>query len=320
MATLHEIIGRFSGCRAIVIGDAMVDEYLCGDVTRVSPEAPVLVVEPRSVEHRLGGAANTAANIQALGGSAALVSVVGGDSAAQILAGCLSQLGVASELVVDADRPTTQKTRVVAQQQQIVRIDREARHPISAAIVDDLCGRIDRLVPKAQVLVLSDYAKGVVTPEVARYTIELARQIKIPVVVDPKRRDLSVYAGATVLTPNLHELAVAAPGKVLHAAVEHLLPGLEGAAILVTRGADGMTLFRGDGDPIHVAAAAREVFDVTGAGDTVVAVLALALAADVALEQAVEIANLAAALAVGKRGTATISAAELAAAIHARIG
>jgi D-beta-D-heptose 7-phosphate kinase/D-beta-D-heptose 1-phosphate adenosyltransferase len=205
MATLREVIDKLAGRRAVVVGDVMVDEYLRGDVSRISPEAPVPVLEPRTIEHRLGGAANTAANIQALGGRTTLLGVVGRDDAARILADRLRELGVSSELFVDADRPTTQKTRVIAQQQQIVRIDREARHPISLVIAEDLRRRIDGVLPGAQVCVLSDYAKGVVTPEVARHTIEVAHAAKIPVVVDPKQHDLRVYAGATVLTPNLHE-------------------------------------------------------------------------------------------------------------------
>jgi D-beta-D-heptose 7-phosphate kinase/D-beta-D-heptose 1-phosphate adenosyltransferase len=313
MATLREAVDKIAGCRAVVVGDVMVDEYLCGEVSRVSPEAPVPVLEPRATEYRLGGAANTAANVRALGGSVTLVGVVGRDDAAQVLVDRLRDRGIAPELVVDADRPTTLKTRVVAQQQQIVRIDREARHPISGTVAEDLRRRIDLALPAAHVLVLSDYAKGVVTSEVAKHAIAAARGVKIPIVVDPKQLDFRVYAGATVLTPNLRELGAAAPDMSVDAASEHLLSQLGGAAVLVTRGADGMTLFRSDHAPIHVTAAAKEVFDVTGAGDTVVAALALALAAGVTLEQAVELANFAAALAVGKRGTSSITAAELAA-------
>jgi D-beta-D-heptose 7-phosphate kinase/D-beta-D-heptose 1-phosphate adenosyltransferase len=315
VSRLRQVIDKLAGCRAVVVGDVMVDEYLRGDAARISPEAPVPVVELRTTEYRLGGAANTAANIQALGGMATLIGVVGRDAAAAVLAEYLRNCGVVPELSVDADRPTTQKTRIVAQQQQIVRVDREDRRPISSAIAKDLCLKIDRVLPAAQVLVLSDYAKGSVTPEVARHAIAAARKTKIPIVVDPKHRDLRVYAGATVLTPNLHELAAAAPGLAVHEAAKYLLPTLGGAALLVTRGGAGMTLFHSSREPVHFDAAAKEVFDVTGAGDTVVAALALALGAGVIVEQAIELANFAAALAVGKRGTATVTAAELAAAL-----
>jgi D-beta-D-heptose 7-phosphate kinase/D-beta-D-heptose 1-phosphate adenosyltransferase len=273
------------------------------------------VLELRSTEHRLGGAANAAANIQALGGATTLIGVVGKDDTATILGDRLRALGIMRELLGDTDRPTSKKTRLVAQQQQIVRIDHEKRHPISSTIASDLRRTIDRVVPAAQVCVLSDYAKGVITPDIAKHAIAAARAAKIPVVVDPKQRDLRVYAGATVLTPNLHELDAAAPGMSVEAAAEHLLPQLDGAALLVTRSADGMSLFRANAPAFHMRAMAKEVFDVTGAGDTVVASLALALGAGIAIEQAIELASIAAAISVSKRGTSTVSTAELLAAM-----
>lgn len=320
MEGLRAVVERLGGCRVLVVGDVMLDEYLRGDVTRISPEAPVPVLEVRAHDWTLGGAANAAANIQALGGATTLIGVVGEDDTAAILAGQLDQRGIANRTVPDPDRPTSKKTRLVAQQQQIVRIDHEKRHPIAGAIADAVCRAIDAAIGQAQALVLSDYAKGVVTRDIARHAIAAARRAGIPAIVDPKQRDFGIYGGATLITPNLHELEAAAPGvhpfDVVRAA-EGLLPAIDGAALLVTRSADGMTLFRPGGPPVHVPAIAREVFDVTGAGDTVVATLALALGARVPIEQAVRLASVTAAISVSKRGTSTVSPGELAATLDA---
>jgi rfaE bifunctional protein kinase chain/domain len=326
---LHAIVERFRGCRVTVIGDVMLDEYLRGDVTRISPEAPVPVVEVRVQDWRLGGAANAAANIQALGGAATLVGAVGRDDTAGVLAERLAHHGIASAVVVDPERPTSKKTRIVAQQQQIVRVDHEKRQPVTGAVADELRRAIDRALQGAQACVLSDYAKGVVTAEIARHAIDAARAAGIPIIVDPKQRNFAVYRGATVITPNLSELEAAAHGEVpfeVARAAASVLAQLTGTgtdtstALLVTRSADGMTLFRSGRPAVHVSAMAKEVFDVTGAGDTVVAMIALALAARVAIEDAVELASIAAAISVSKRGTSTVSPAELTTAIDANPG
>ncbi len=318
MQHLRAVIERLRGSRVLVIGDLMLDEYLRGEVSRISPEAPVPVLEVKSHEQRLGGAANTAANIQALGGAAYLVGVVGQDETAGSLGKRLASQQIASSVVEDPDRPTSRKTRIVAQQQQIVRIDDEKRHPISPAIAASVKAKIDGRLRDMQAVVLSDYGKGVVSTDIARHAIESARALGIPVVVDPKSRDFTMYRGATVITPNLHELEAAAPSAErfdIDAAVGRLLPTLDGTALLVTRSADGMTLYRTDAPPVHVRAMAKEVFDVTGAGDTVVAVVALALAARVDFTQAVELASAAAAVSVSKRGTSTVSPAEIVASL-----
>jgi D-beta-D-heptose 7-phosphate kinase/D-beta-D-heptose 1-phosphate adenosyltransferase len=320
MQHLRAVVDQLRGCRVVVVGDVMLDEYLKGDVSRISPEAPVPVLEVRNHEYALGGAANAAANIQALGGATTLVGVVGEDATAAIVRDRLGRHGITSALVPDGDRPTITKTRLVAQGQQIVRVDRERRAPVGDAIAAELRRAIDASVHGAQALVISDYAKGLVTADLAQHAIRAARAQAIPVVVDPKQRSFSPYAGATVITPNLHELEAAssAPGPFeIERAVASLLPQLDGGALLVTRSADGMTLFRSGASPIHVPAMAKEVFDVTGAGDTVVATLALALAARIAIEHAIELASVAAALSVSKRGTSTVSPAELAAALEA---
>ena len=318
MQHLRASVDQFSGRRVVVVGDVMLDEYLTGDVSRISPEAPVPVLEVRAHDFRLGGAANAAANITALGGAATLVGVTGRDETASVLGERLADHAVTSRLIADPARPTSKKTRLVAQGQQIVRVDHERRAAIDGATAAAICAAIDAAVAGAQAVVLSDYAKGVVTAEVAQHAIRAARAAGVPVVVDPKQRSFAGYAGATVITPNLHELEAAAPPQPsfeVERAAASLLPLVGGSAILVTRSADGMTLYRGDRAPFHVAALAKEVFDVTGAGDTVVATLALALATALPLEAAVELASAAAAVSVSKRGTSTVSPAELAGAL-----
>ncbi|MDB4962312.1 MAG: bifunctional heptose 7-phosphate kinase/heptose 1-phosphate adenyltransferase [Myxococcales bacterium] len=323
MQHLRAVLEQLGGCRVLIVGDVMLDEYVRGEVSRISPEAPVPVLEVREVRSsdvRLGGAANAAANIQALGGKASLVGVVGTDDSADAMRKHLEEHGIARLLVPDPSRPTSKKTRLVAQQQQIVRVDYEKRTPVSGAVAEKIKREILGSLPDVHAVVLSDYAKGVVTPEIAQFAIAAARKANLPVIVDPKQRDFAVYRGATVLTPNLHELEVAAPSGGpfdLERSVAKLLPTLEGAALLVTRSADGMTLYRADRPSHHVPAVAKEVFDVTGAGDTVVAMIALALAARVSFEHALELASIAAAISVSKRGTSTVTPAELLAALDA---
>lgn len=320
MQHLRAFVPQLRGRRVVVIGDIMLDEYVRGEVSRISPEAPVPVLEVRSHDWRLGGAANAANGIQALGGAATLVGAVGKDETATTLTGLLAAQHIAHELVSDGTRPTSKKTRLVAQQQQIVRIDQESRAPLSGQGAADMRAVIERALQGASACVLSDYAKGVVTTEISRHAIAVAAALKLPVIVDPKQRDFSVYRGATVITPNLHELEAAAHGVTagnfeVERSARALLPIVAGAALLVTRSADGMSLYRADQPAVHVPALAKEVFDVTGAGDTVVATIALALGAGIALEQAIELASVAAAIAVSKRGTSTVSPDELLAAL-----
>ena len=316
------IVERLRGHQVLVIGDLMIDEYLRGDVHRVSPEAPVPVVDLRSTEHRLGGAANTAHNLAQLGAQVTLIGVVGDDDGARVLAAALARAGIAERTVVDHDRPTTRKTRVVSGGHQIVRIDAERRTAVTGAVFEALVAIIDLAVATTDAVVLSDYAKGVITRPLAERAIAACRRRGVPVVVDPKHRDFATYAGATIITPNLAELerAVGHPvhelAEIDRAAVA-LAAIVDGAALLVTRGADGMTLYQGGARGHHVPAAAREVFDVTGAGDTVVATLTLALAATLPLAEAMELASLAAGIAVTRRGTSTVAPDELAAAIAA---
>lgn len=317
MQHLRALVEQLRGHGVLVIGDVMLDEYLRGDVARISPEAPVPVLEVRARDLRLGGAANAAANIRALGGAAFLVGVVGRDETAATLGQQLARDQIIASLVPDAGRPTSRKTRLVAQQQQIVRVDDEKRTPIAGELVSHVTTAIDERLAMCQAVVLSDYGKGVITSQVAQHTIAAAKKRGLPVVVDPKQRDFTIYRGASFITPNLSELEAAKVGGAADpaGAAALLLPELDGTALLVTRSADGMTLYRAGQPEFHVPALAKEVFDVTGAGDTVVATVALALAAGIAIELAMELASVAAAISVSKRGTSTVSPGELAAAL-----
>ncbi len=322
MALASGIVDSLRGHRVVVVGDVMIDEYLRGEVHRISPEAPVPVLDLRATEHRLGGAANTAHNLAALGAEVTLVGVVGADAGAAILTAALGAVGVTSHLVTDASRPTTRKTRLVAGGHQIARVDAEQRAALDAPTAAAIIATVADVTADAAAVVVSDYAKGVVTAAVAQAAIAAGRARAIPVIVDPKQRDFAVYAGATVVTPNLAELEHAVGHAVLTdddlaRAAAALAGPLAGCALLATRGAGGMTLFHGAVRAGHVPAIAREVFDVTGAGDTEVATLALALAAGHSLAEGMDLASLAATIVVSRRGTATVSPADLAAALAA---
>jgi D-beta-D-heptose 7-phosphate kinase/D-beta-D-heptose 1-phosphate adenosyltransferase len=317
-SSLPDLLAAFPGREVLVVGDVMLDEYIWGEVKRHSTEAPVVVVEVRYRTFVPGGAANTAANVAALGGRPVLVSVVGRDHAASKLREELARKDTdTGGLSDDPDRPTTTKSRIVAQHQQVgARLDVEDRAPLPPVVEEAVLAAVQKHLPRAEACIISDYAKGVVTPGVAREVIRLAQQAGRPVVVDPKGADYTKYRGATVVKPNLHEAERCAKVEVtdeatLREAATRLIDLLWGSAVLVTRGADGMSLFRPGADPLHVPAVVRNVFDVTGAGDTVAGTLAMGLAAGGALEQAVELANLAASIVVGKVGTATVTCDEL---------
>ncbi|WP_338665043.1 D-glycero-beta-D-manno-heptose-7-phosphate kinase [Pararoseomonas sp. SCSIO 73927] len=313
----------FGGRRILCLGDVMLDRFHYGRVERISPEAPVPVVRMGDSRAMLGGAGNVARNIASLGGAAVLVGVAGGDAAGRELAALIAGTpGLEDALVPSSTRPTSAKTRIIAGHQHVVRLDEEVTAPIEAADIAAIRGRVDALLPGCHALVLSDYAKGVLGEEVVRHAIDTARGLGLPVLVDPKRHDFGFYAGATVLTPNLKELRAAAgraletEGEIAEAARALLGPAGAGA-ILVTRSEKGMLLVEADGGVHSVPAHAKEVFDVSGAGDTVIAVAALAVAAGQPLPRAMRIANAAAGVVVGKLGTATLDVAELTAALEA---
>jgi D-beta-D-heptose 7-phosphate kinase/D-beta-D-heptose 1-phosphate adenosyltransferase len=314
---LKDLAEQFRGKRVLVLGDVMLDEYIWGTVRRVSPEAPVPVVEFDRRTHGAGGAANVAANVTSLGGRALLAGVVGADPAAELLAAALRAHGIESPgLLVDAGRPTTTKTRVLAHNQQIARLDCERRGPLPPDLEDALLRCVEPRFGTADAYILSDYAKGVVSPRLAQRFLHAVRPTGKPVVVDPKGTDYAKYRGATVVKPNLREVedvfnCTVTAEDDLHEAARRLLEVLAGAALLVTQGPQGMTLFRDGHRPWHAPALARRIFDGTGAGDTVTATLALALAAGASLEQAAILATRAAAVVVGKVGTAQVTPGEL---------
>lgn len=320
--SLRNLMAGFPGRRILILGDVMLDEYIWGDVKRISPEAPVPVVNIHRRTHVPGGAGNTAANVASLDGVALLASVVGRDYQAEELISALNSCGVeANGLVKDPDRLTTTKTRIVAHNQQVVRVDCERTTAISASLEDALLQWMESQLKEVSACVLSDYAKGVVSARMAERYIRLARSAGKPVVVDPKGTDYSKYRGATLVKPNLHEAERASKLEItgetsLLEVGQRLSTILEGAALLITRGAEGMTLFRSGSPPVHIPTVARNVYDVTGAGDTVISTLALSLAAGGTLEQAAQLANMAAGIAVGKVGTAMVKREELLAEVN----
>ncbi len=317
MSPTPDQISRLAAGRVLVVGDTMVDHYVTGRVSRVSDEAPVPIIHVSDERWTAGGAANVAANIAALGARAVLVGVTGEDAAASTLSDILSaQKGrIDARLVKDAGRPTTLKTRYMGGQHQIVRVDREQAGAISKETEDALIRAIEDLAPACGAVMISDYAKGALTDRVLAAAIAAGRKAGVPVIVDPKRADWSAYTGASVITPNRKELALATQAPCATdadcAAAAGIAIKATGAAILLTRSENGMSLFRASEPPLHLSARAREVFDVSGAGDTVAAATALSLASGLKLETAMQIANVAAGVVVGKRGTATASPADL---------
>lgn len=316
-------VASLAGRRLLVVGDVMLDEYLSGDARRVCPEAPVPVVEVATRWAVPGGAANAAANAAALGGRPVLGGVTGDDAAAEALAGAVRATGVDPDgLVRDPARPTTVKLRVLARGQQVLRADTESAAPVPPGAADLLAAWAGRAVAAADAVLLSDYGKGVFAAGLAARVIDAARAAGRPVVVDPKGADAGRYAGATVVKPNAGELADLTGRPVrtereAAAAGVALAERLAGSAVLVTRGPDGMALFRAGHRPLGVPAAHRHrVFDVTGAGDTVAAALALALGAGLPVEAAARVANAAGGVAVSKVGTAVVTPDELLAALR----
>ncbi len=301
----------FDHARVLVAGDLMLDRYWHGATDRISPEAPVPVVHVRDIEQRPGGAGNVALNLAALGGHADLVGITGEDEAASELAALLEDAGVACHFRRQPGAATITKLRVISRHQQLIRLDFEDGFPGASSA--DLISQVDPLLERVDLVVLSDYAKGALRDP--QLLIQAARAAGKPVLVDPKGWDFSVYRGASLVTPNLAELeGVVGPcpdDASLERASRQILDEYGIEALLVTRGAAGMTLYRPDRSPVHQPARAREVFDVTGAGDTVIATLAAALAAGASLEDAMYLSNLAAGIVVGKLGTATVSLAEL---------
>lgn len=305
------------GRKVVVLGDVMLDEFVWGDVTRISPEAPVPVVDIQRESFHLGGAANVLANLVALGAHASVVGVIGNDVAGERLRSSLRNAGADQDeyLVTDEHRPSTVKTRIIAHSQLVVRADRESRRPVNGQTESRIIEALQAALENAAALIVSDYDKGVVTPRILEKILPLAYD-RVPVLIDPKLRNFGAYRPATLVTPNHHEALRMASLEAdtdegLHEAARRIRAALHCDAVLITRGDRGMMLLEGTGAPVYVATAAREVYDVTGAGDTVIATLAAALTAGSSLIEAAALANHAAGIVVGKIGTATANASEL---------
>ena len=316
LARLEKLVRGFAQVRLLVVGDVMLDEYLWGDVERVSPEAPVPVVHVRRESRALGGAGNVVRNVVAMGAQCRFCAVVGDDAAGDRIVELLKELGVeASGVVRDPERPTTRKTRVEARSQQLLRYDRETDEPIAGASARSLVAAIEAALGSVDGVVFEDYAKGVLAPSVVRQVLRRCRARDLFVAVDPKDA-VAPYRGASLVKPNLRELEaltgvrVRAPADLAKAAAK-LQRQLGGSDVIVTRGALGMAIFENGRPQQDVASAPFEVFDVQGAGDTAIAALALAKLAGGSLAEAAVIANAAAGVVVGKVGTATASPDEV---------
>lgn len=310
-------IQRFPQAGVLVIGDLILDHYIWGKVSRISPEAPVPVVHVESESLNLGGAANVYNNILALGGKADLCGLIGSDEGGRRL---LQQLGThrggRGGVIIDADRPTTRKTRVIAHNQQMVRFDVERRTEIKSGLQRRIIRYVESRLREVSCVVVSDYAKGVVTAPLMAELVRLTTLRRIPLVVDPKVEHFSSYKGVTVVTPNHLEATQAAgvhgdDDAAINEAGETIRQRLGCQSVLITRGEKGMSVFEMDGSSFHIPTMARQVYDVTGAGDTVIATLALSLATGASIRDGAILANYAAGIVVGMVGTATVSAPQL---------
>ena len=316
---LSTILPKLRGQNILVIGDLMIDEYLWGKVERISPEAPVEVVEIEKEDRTLGGAGNVVKNLVSLHANVYIGSVIDAGRNGDLILTKLERLGVPlNGLFKDSSKISSVKTRIISSEnnQQILRLDRETRTPINKENEDKIINFVEATMNKCGAVIISDYMKGVLTERVLRETIQLARDCNVATIVDPKGDNYQKYCGATVITPNKREIAAALGIMIkgedeLRKAGKEILTQLDAEAILITRGKEGMTLFQRDKEVIDIPTRAKEVYDVTGAGDTVVSVLGVGIASGLSFEDAAEIANIAAGIVVGKVGTATVSIEEL---------
>lgn len=315
--TLKSIINKFQKNKILIIGDLILDEYIWGTVHRISPEAPVPVVEVNKQSYSAGGASYVASLISYLGGKAVVVGVVGKDHFGNELTGLLNQLGIITDGVYEDDtRPTTLKTRVIAHRQQIVRIDNERQESISTNVINELLSYVKKHIKEMDAVIISDYSKGVLIPEFFNEVIKLSKSYKKLITVDPKPAYCLAYKGVSVITPNTAEAAssIGIPindEKTLGIAGKKLLEKLKCDNVLITRGEAGMSLFKRNGKIIHIPTVAREVFDVSGAGDAVISSLTMAMASGANIEEAAHISNYAAGVEVGKLGTAKVTRKEV---------
>jgi len=317
MNKYKSIISKFSKAKILVVGDLILDEFIWGSCSRISPEAPVPVVWAERESYMPGGSSNVASNIRALKGNVYIAGVVGLDQRAEKLIELLSAEGVTTEgIITDPSRPTTLKTRIIAGHQQVVRVDREKVDYLTPSILKDIISYAEKTISRVDAVIIEDYGKGVITPALLKPIIKCAQKNKKIIMVDPKEEHLLYYKGVTSLTPNNYE-ASAVTGikikgdKTLKAAGEKILKQLKSESVLITLGEKGMCLFEKNGKVTHISTAAQEVFDVSGAGDTVISVFTLALTCGASLRDAARIANIAAGIVVGKVGVAVVNQKEL---------
>ena len=312
---------RFSGCSILVVGDLMMDEYIWGEVDRISPEAPVQIVEVKHEEFTLGGAGNVINNLVSLGAKVHAAGVVGTGRDGNLLLDMLQKLHVDIEgIIQDSRRPTTRKTRIIAANQHVLRIDRETKKEISDNTYQLMINSLKKQIPSADIVLVSDYGKGTLTKPLISNLIDICKNKSKMIIVDPKGLDFSKYSGVTMITPNKKEASLASNTEIvdessLFQAANILFQKVEMEYLLITCGKDGMVLFGKNSPPYRIHTEARQVFDVSGAGDTVLAVVGLALATGEPFREAASLANTAAGIVVGKMGTATITQKELSSAI-----
>jgi len=311
------ILNNFKKASVLVIGDLVMDHFVWGKVRRISPEAPVPVVEVSSESFMLGGAANVVNNIHSLGGKVLVCGVVGRDEMGKKLIHELRLKGISSDgVIVEDGRPTSVKTRVIAHSQQVVRFDREKKEKVHLDTVKTIMDYVSEKINSFDSIIISDYAKGVISEELVEEVIALAKKKDKPIAVDPKVSHFDFYKYATIVTPNNDEASMASGIEIeneagLLRAGEVLLNKLGSDAVLITRGEHGMSLFENNGEITHIPTVAKEVYDVSGAGDTVIGTVALSMASGASLKEAAVISNFAAGIVVGKIGTATVTPKEL---------
>ncbi len=314
---MNHDLDLFKSVNALVIGDLMIDEYLWGTVDRISPEAPVPVVCVNRESHTLGGAGNVINNLKAMGAQVSAVGTAGTGRAGRMILEKLEEMDIGTQgIISEPQRPTTRKTRVIASNQQVLRIDREIKKNITDQTLEKLVGNIEKIITNADLVILSDYDKGLITPKLVKETVRLAAQHHVLTLADPKALDFSKYSDVMVLTPNKKEASLAANVDIrsdrdLMAAGKKIMEKVRLEKLLITCGKDGMMLFEKNNPVRHIESNARQVFDVSGAGDTVISLLGLGLATGASFLDSAKIANAAAGIVVGKVGTATASVDEL---------
>jgi D-beta-D-heptose 7-phosphate kinase/D-beta-D-heptose 1-phosphate adenosyltransferase len=308
---------KFETCKILVVGDLMIDEYLWGSVDRISPEAPVQVVSVEKEEYRPGGSGNVVNNLVALGAEVLAVGVIGTGREGELLLEKFKKIGVDTRgIIQEPERPTTRKTRIIAANQHVLRIDRETKKEISDRTFHAIAEFTEKIMPEVDIVLISDYGKGMVTKSMLSRLVALAKKHKKITIVDPKGLDFKKYSGVSIITPNKKEAALAQGVEIvdeqsIYMTGTKILESVEIDKLLITCGKDGMILFERNKEPYKIGAVARQVFDVSGAGDTVLSVLGLAIASGLSFKEGVELANTAAGIVVGKVGTATVSKKEI---------